>query len=47
MEFALHGLAEHSMLSKNNLESGLQFKDLLSSMLTMPTAGSDEDEFLN
>jgi len=35
-EFALHGLAEFSMLSKNNLEDGLQFKDLLSSMFTVP-----------
>jgi len=33
MEFALHGLAEFSMLSKNRLEKGLQFKDLLSGML--------------
>ncbi len=36
MEFALHGLAEFSMLSKNNLETGLEFKDLLSSMFSMP-----------
>lgn len=36
MEFALHGLAEYSMLSKKHLVSGLAFKDLLSSMFTMP-----------
>lgn len=36
MEFALHGLAEFSLISKHNLSSGLQFKDLLSSMFTMP-----------
>ena len=42
MEFALHGLAEYSMLSKNLVDKGLQFKDLLSSMFTMPE-GSDED----
>ena len=36
MEFALHGLAEFSMLSKHQLVSGLQFKDLLSSMFSMP-----------
>lgn len=41
MEFALHGLSEYSMLSKHQLASGLQFKDLLSSMFTMP--GADDD----
>jgi magnesium chelatase subunit I len=40
MEFCLFGLAEYSFLSKLNLEHGLQFKDLLSSMFTI----SDEDE---
>ncbi len=40
MEFLLHGLAEYSFLSKNHLEYGLQFTDLLSSMFSM----SDEDE---
>lgn len=39
MEFALHGLAEYSYLSKHLLESGMQFRDLLSSMFT-----NDEDE---
>ncbi|MEP2772724.1 MAG: magnesium chelatase [Fulvivirga sp.] len=43
MEFALHGLAEYSMLSKHPLSKGLQFKDLLSSMFTMPGADDDED----
>ena len=41
MEFALHGLSEYSMLSKHQLASGLQFKDLLSSMFTMP--GMEDD----
>jgi len=41
MEFALHGLAEYSMLSKHPLARGLQFKDLLSSMFSMD---DDEDE---
>src|SRR5688572_2195820 len=36
MEFALHGLAEYSLISKHNLTAGLQFKDLLSSMFTIP-----------
>jgi magnesium chelatase subunit I len=41
MEFALHGLAEYSQLSKKLLDTGLQFKDLFSSMFEM---GADEDE---
>lgn len=36
MEFALYALVEFSMLSKHPLEKGMQFKDLLSSMLDMP-----------
>jgi magnesium chelatase subunit I len=42
MEFALHGLAEFSLLSKHNLTTGHQFKDLLSSML--PLSGDNDDE---
>ena len=33
MEFALHGLAEHSLLSKTKLISGVSFKDLFGSLL--------------
>ncbi len=44
MEFALHGLAEFSMLSKKQLTAGLQFKDLLSSMFSMPDLGGEDDE---
>lgn len=44
MEFALHGLAEFSLISKHHLASGLQFKDLLSSMFTLPRPDHDEDE---
>jgi len=44
MEFALHGLAEYSLISKHNLTSGLQFKDLLSSMFTLPKSGDSEDD---
>ena len=43
MEFALYGLAEYSQLSKHTLEKGMQFKDLLSSMFSMPEP--DEDDF--
>ena len=47
MEFALHGLAEYSMLSKHQLTQGLQFKDLLSGMFTMPGPGdaAEDDEY--
>jgi len=43
MEFALHGLAEYSALSKHSLERGMQFKDLLSSMLSMPSDSESGD----
>lgn len=41
MEFVLHGLAEYSFLSKNPLESGIQFRDLITSMLSL---SDDSDE---
>ncbi len=44
MEFALHGLAEYSLISKHNLTAGLQFKDLLSSMFSMPKEDEDDEE---
>lgn len=45
MEFALHGLAEYSMISKKHISTGLTFKDLLSSMFTAPKG--DQDDFLS
>jgi len=45
MEFALHGLAEYSLLSKFKLESGIQFKDMISSMFTMSTNEEDTEDF--
>ncbi|MEQ8626574.1 sigma 54-interacting transcriptional regulator [Ekhidna sp.] len=42
MEFALFGLAEYSLLSKHQLEQGMQFKDLFTSMFNMPEMGDDE-----
>jgi magnesium chelatase subunit I len=42
MEFILFGLAEYSFLSKYYLEQGLQFKDLLNSML--PVSEEEEEE---
>ncbi len=46
MEYILHGLAEFSFLSKNQLERGLLFKDLISSMLPLSDE-EDEDPFLD
>lgn len=44
MEFALHGLAEFSQLSKHRLETGnIQFKDLLGSMMNFGV-GEEEEE---
>lgn len=45
MEYALHGLAEYSMLSKHSLEKGMQFKDLLSSMFSMSDQQEDDNEY--
>jgi magnesium chelatase subunit I len=44
MEFSLHGLAEYSLISKHNLTAGLQFKDLLSSMFTLPRPEAEDDD---
>ncbi|WP_425636544.1 magnesium chelatase [Algoriphagus yeomjeoni] len=44
MEFALHGLAEFSQLSKKVLDTGLQFKDLFSSMFDMGPGDEDDLE---
>ena len=40
MEFLLHGLAEYSLISKQHVEFGLQFKDMISTMFT----NQDDDE---
>ena len=42
MEFALHGLAEYSLISKHQLTKGHQFKDLLSSMFTLSQEEDDD-----
>jgi len=44
MEFALHGLAEYSLLSKKVLSNAMHFSDLLSSMFSMPDSFDDDDE---
>lgn len=42
MEFVLHGLAEFSRLSKNQLENGMLFKDLFNSVFSV--GGFDESK---
>ncbi|MEI6946729.1 magnesium chelatase [Paraflavisolibacter sp. H34] len=45
MEFVLHGLASYSLISKKILETAVEFKDLMGSMLNMQSSSSfDEDE---
>lgn len=46
MEFALHGLAEFSLLSRNSVSSGTSFKDLVSNLFTLPEEEDSEDEDL-
>ena len=43
MEFVLHGLAAFSMISKKILESRIEFKDLMGSMLGNTTTFSDDE----
>ncbi len=44
MEFALHGMAEFSLIGKQLLDKGLQFKDLLNSMLSDSDENYDDEE---
>jgi magnesium chelatase subunit I len=43
MEFVLHGLSEFSQLSKHQLNSGFEFKDLMSSMFDMKSGRAEEE----
>jgi len=45
MEFVLHGIAEYSLISKNVLETGLNFKDLFNSVFSMDDDGYEEGDF--
>lgn len=45
MEFVLHGLAAHSMISKKVLEGKIEFKDLMGSMLNIGTQHFSEEDF--
>ena len=44
MEFVLHGLAAHSLISKKVLEGKIEFKDLMGSMLNLGTRSFSEEE---
>jgi magnesium chelatase subunit I len=44
MELVLFGLSEYSLLSRMRIEEGIQFKDMLSSMLTLSDDEDLEDE---
>ncbi len=44
MEFALHGMAEYSLIGKQTLDKGLQFKDLLNSMFSGEDFEDDDNE---
>ena len=44
MEFVLHGLAAHSLISKKTIEGKIQFKDLIGSMMNLGQFSSEEDD---
>lgn len=43
LEFALHGMAEFSLLNKGFLTQGHQFKDILGGMFSLPKPDEDDD----
>lgn len=45
MEFVLHGLAAHSLISKKVLEGKIEFKDLMGSMLNIGSQHFDEEDY--
>jgi magnesium chelatase subunit I len=44
MEFALHGVAEYSLISKKAVDTGIVFKDLLDSMFDPNKMKFDDDD---
>ena len=44
MEFLLFGLSEYSLLSRTKIEDGIQFRDMISSMFTMPEIDEDFED---
>ena len=45
MEFVLHGLAAHSLISKKIVDGKIEFKDLMGSMLNLGTQSFSEEDF--
>jgi magnesium chelatase subunit I len=45
MEFVLHGLAAHSLISKKIVEGKIEFKDLMGSMFNLGAGQSHEEDF--
>lgn len=45
MEFVLHGLAAHSLISKKVLDGKIEFKDLMGSMLNIGSQSFTDDDF--
>jgi len=43
MEFILHGLSSYSLISKKILETSIEFKDLMGSMLNIQSSGNYDD----
>ncbi|MCW3116680.1 MAG: magnesium chelatase [Chitinophagaceae bacterium] len=43
MEFILHGLASHSLISKKVLETNVEFKDLIGSMMNLGSKSYEEE----
>jgi len=44
MEFVLHGLSSYSLISKKIMETSIEFKDLMGSMMNFQSSASFEDE---
>ncbi len=45
MEFVLHGLAAHSLISKKVIDGKIEFKDLMGSMINLGNVHFDEGDF--
>lgn len=44
MEFILHGLSSHSLISKKIMESSIEFKDLMGSMINIQSSVHDDED---
>lgn len=45
MEFVLHGLSAHSLISKKIFEGKIEFKDLMGSMFNFKNSGTEDEGF--